>query len=96
MSSSVDDAVTRAAKDYLQQPMPVAVDKMKNYLTKYFTDAQTSGWLVPSSDPMMNGQAYVFTVKPSEARPYDVMVVDYWVRYDGTVRQIHVTQTLTK
>lgn len=96
MSTSVDDAVTRAAKDYLQQPMSVAVDKMKTYLAKYFADAQTSGWLVPSDDPMMGGQAYVFTVAPSEARPYDVMVVNYWVRYDGTVRQIHVTQTLTK
>ena len=96
MSTSVDDAVTRAAKDYLQLPMSVAVDKMKTYLSKYFADAQTSGWLVPSNDSMMNGQAYVFVVKPSEARPYDTMVVDYWVRYDGTVRQIHVTQTLTK
>ena len=96
MSTSIDDAVTRAGKDFLQLPMKVAVEKMSAFLKKLLEDAESSGWLVPSDDPMMQGRSHVYVVKPSEARPYDVMVVDYYVRYDGTVRQIHVTQTITK
>lgn len=96
MSTSIDDAVTRAGKDFLQLPMKVAVDKMKTFMKRLLEDAEASGWLVPSNDPAMKGRSHVYVVKPSEARPYDVMVVDYYVRYDGTARQIHVTQTITK
>lgn len=96
MSTSVDDAVTRAAKDYLQKPMKVAVQKMKDFLRDYFAAAEASDWLVPSDDPQMGGKAYVYDVRPNEAKPYDTMDVRYWVRYDGTARQIFVTQTLTR
>ena len=37
-----------------------------------------------------------FDVRPNEARPFDRMDVNYWLRYDGCVRQIFVTQTLSK
>lgn len=96
MSTSIDDAVTRAGKDYLQLPMKVAVKRMQDYLNTLFTGAEASGWLVASSDPMMEGRSYKYVVKPNEARPYDAMDVLYWCRYDGTARQIFVTQTLTK
>lgn len=96
MSTSVDDAVTRAAKDFLQKPMKVAVQKMKDFLRDYFAGAEASDWLVPSSDPQMGGKAYVYEVAPNEAKPYDCMDVRYWVRYDGTARQIFVTQTITR
>lgn len=96
MSTSIDDAVTRFGKDILQLPMAVAIKKMRDFLTTHFEAAQASGWLVPSSDPALNGAAWRFEVQPSEQRPYELMDVRYWLRYDGTTRQIHVTQTLSR
>lgn len=96
MSTTVDDAVTGTAKMYLQLPMAIAVKKMDNWIKKYFEDAQSSDWLVPSNEPQMGGAAFKYSVKPNEERPYDKMDVSYWLRYDGTARQIQVTQTITK
>lgn len=96
MSTSIDESVTRAGKDFLQLPMQVAVKKMENFLTRLFEDAEASGWLVPSNAPEMKGKASQFSVKPNEIRPYDVMDVMYWLRYDGVARQIMVTQTITR
>lgn len=96
MSCDIDDQVTRACKDFLQMPMDIAVKRTRDYLSDLFTAAEDSGWLVPSNDPSMGGAAWKFEVKPSEAKPYDTMIVNYWLRYDGTVRQIFVTQTLTR
>jgi hypothetical protein len=96
MSASVDDAVTRYGKDCLQLPMQIAIKKFKDFLTTYFSDAEASGWLVPSNDPSMGGKAWMFDVRPNAVRPYDRMDVNYSLRYDGAVRQIHVTQTLVK
>lgn len=96
MSTTVDDAVTGTAKMFLQLPMSVAVGRMSDWLKTYMDDAQASGWITPSNDAAMGGAAYKFEVKPNAARPYDQMDVSYWVHYDGTARQIVVTQTLTK
>jgi hypothetical protein len=96
MSSHIDEAVTRAGKDFLQLPMKVAQSRMNDYLEFLFSGAQSSGWLVPSSDPSMGGKAYKFSVVPDEVRPYDKLNVSYWLRYDGVARQIFVTQTLTR
>jgi hypothetical protein len=96
MSTSIDDAVTRYGKDVLQLPMDVAIKRMNDYLRRLFTDAQASGWLVPSSDPGMNGAAFKYEVKADEVYRYDRLQVSYWLRYDGCVRQIFVTQTLTR
>lgn len=96
MSTSIDDAVTRAGKDMLQLPVDVAVKKMRDFLTTLFEGAEASGWLVPSSAPEMGGAAWKYDVRPNEVRPYDRMDCSYWLRYDGTVRQIFVTQTLTR
>ncbi|MDW0357793.1 MULTISPECIES: hypothetical protein [Vreelandella] len=96
MSTSIDDAVTRFGKDILQLPMSVAIKKMRDFLTTHFEAAQASAWLVPSNDPAMNGAAWRFEVQPNEQRPYELMDVRYWLRYDGTTRAIHVTQTLSR
>ncbi len=96
MSTTVDDAMTRAAKDFLQLPMSVAIDKMNTYMRDYFAHAEAAGWLVASSDAMMGGAAYKYQASANAAHPYDRMDVEYWVRYDGTNRQTHVTQTITK
>lgn len=96
MSTSLDEAVTRGGKDMLQLPMQIAVKRMQDFLTALFEGAEAAGWLVPSSAPEMEGRAWRFDVRPNEVRPYDRMDVSYWLRYDGTVRQIFVTQTLTR
>lgn len=96
MSTHIDEAVTRYAKDALQKPMSVAVKQTRDFVRTLFEDAQTSGWLVPSNEPNMNGQGWGFIVQPNEVRPYDRMDIMYWLRYDGTARQIHVTHTLSR
>lgn len=96
MSTDLDDQVTRYGKDCLQLPMDIAVKRMNDKLESTFSGAQASGWLVPSNDPAMGGAAYRYQVAPNALRPYDTMDVRYWLRYDGTNRQIYVTQTLTR
>jgi hypothetical protein len=96
MSTSIDEAVTTFGNDVLQLPMDIALKRMRDFLRSLFDGAEASGWLVKSADPFMDGKAYKFTVLPNEVRPYDQMDVNYWLRYDGTVRQIFVTQTLSR
>lgn len=96
MATTIDDAVTRAGKDFLQLPMDVGVKRMSSFMESLFDGAQASGWLVPSDAPEMKGAAYLYDVRPNAARPYDRMDVSYWLRYVGTIRQIFVTQTLSR
>lgn len=96
MSASVDDTVTRVSKDYLQLPMEVAVKKTGDFLKTYFENAEAAKWIKPSDEPEMDGKAFLFDVRPNEARPYDDMDVTYALRYDGTARRIFVTQTISK
>lgn len=96
MSTSIDEAVTRAAKDNLQLPMDMAVKKTKDFLQNLFEGAEASKWIVPSSEPEMGGKAFLYDVRPNEVRPYEDMDVTYALRYDGTNRRTFVTQTLSK
>lgn len=96
MSTAVDTAVTRFAKDALQKPMKIAVKRTNDFLRDYFEGAEASDWIVPSSDPEMGGAAFRFQVTPNKSRPYELMDVQYWLRYDGTNRQTHATQTLSR
>jgi hypothetical protein len=96
MSTYLDDVVTRAAKDYLQFPMDLAVKYTAEYIRDFLEGAQTSRWIVPSNEPDMDGKAFVFSVRPNEKKPYEDMDVSFAVRYDGTNRRTLVTQTLRK
>lgn len=96
MSTSIDEFVTRYGKDVLQLPMEVAIKRMEDALYRLFEGAQTAGWLIPSDEPEMKGGAYRYVVQANAQRPYDTMDVSYWLRYDGTVRQVFVTQTLSR
>ncbi|SET41610.1 hypothetical protein SAMN05216326_12574 [Nitrosomonas marina] len=96
MSAEIDDNVTRYGKDVLQLPMEIALKRLRNFLTELFEGAEASGWLVPSNDPEMEGRAWRFDIRPNAQRPYDRIDCSYWLRYDGTVRQIFVTQTLSR
>lgn len=96
MSTSIDEAVTKFGKDILQLPMTVAVKKMQDFLRDLFEGAQASGWIIPSTAQEMGGAAFKFEVKPNAARPYERMDVSYWLRYDGTLRQVFVNQILSR
>lgn len=91
MSASVDDTVTKSCKDIIQLPMAVALQRMRDFLKDYFEAAQAAGWLVVGE-----GSAFSFEVIPDPISPYDSVIVNYWVRFDGTTRQIFATQTITR
>lgn len=95
MSTTIDDRVVRYGKDLINSyPMTIALVRMRNFLAAYFAAAKTAGWLVPSEE--MDGDSYRFTVLANEERPYDKMDVRYSLRYDGAVRQITVTQYMSR
>lgn len=96
MSASIDDFVTRAGKDVLHLPMEIAIKRLRRTLSDLFEGAESSDWLVPSDEPDMDGKAWKFEVKANEIRPFESIDVNYWLRYDGAVRKIFVTQTLTR
>ena len=95
MAAAVDFFVVNLSNDIKQLPIKEAIKLVNNALRDFFKNAQSAGWLVPSNDPFMNGQAYQYTVTADAARPYDAVDIGYWLRYDGTTRAIYITQTLT-
>lgn len=96
MSCSLDDMISRAAKDFLQLPMKVAIQRMNAYLKAVFEGAESAGWLQKSNDPQMAGNAFAYSVKESELNPMDQMIIGYWLHYDGVARAIFQTQTITR
>lgn len=96
MASSIEDAVTRAAKDYLQLPMDLTVSKTSDFMKNLFEGAEAAKWIKPSAEPSMGGASFKFDVRPNEAKPYDWVDVAFSLRYDGTARAITVTQTLSR
>ncbi|KJV08052.1 hypothetical protein VZ94_00375 [Methylocucumis oryzae] len=88
MSTSIDDAVVRFGRAVIGYPMRDAVTKTKDYLKSLFEGAEAAGWLEKSTDPEMLGKSFRFEVYPSEENPYEVIIVNYWVRYQGTARQV--------
>jgi len=96
MSTHLDEAVTRAGNELLQLPMDVAIRRMRDFLNDLFDRADTAGWLTPSFDPAMNGRSFNFEVQADPTRPHDTLQVRYWLHFDGTLRQLFVTQTLTR
>ena len=96
MACSIDSSITAAGKDALQLPMAVAIRRLSEYIENLLTGAESSGWLVPSVDPSMGGAAWRYAVTANAESPYDTIDVSYWVRYEGTARQIFATQTITR
>lgn len=96
MVTHTDEAVTRKAKELLQKPIEVAIKEMNDWFKTYYEGAFTAGWIKPSDEPEMKGQAAIWFVRPSNARPHDTIVMDYTARYDGTARVFHATQAVSK
>lgn len=94
MSSTIDDTVCLALKEFLQLPMTETIARGKRFLQKLFEGAQSAGWLVPSVE--LDGKAFLFQLVPDPVRPVDKVKVTYSLRYDGVTRQIDVTQTISR
>lgn len=95
MSLTLDNWVTLYAKELLQLPMKEFIKRMTSFLETTLADAQASDWLVPAKN-LSGNAAYAFTVKASESRPADLVLIDYYTSYDGVARQVIVQQTLVK
>lgn len=95
MAATIDNMVALAAKEFSQRPMATFIKDMSDFMTKLFEDAQASEWLSPSQN-LPGNAAFAFTVAPSEAKPADTVMVDYYTSYDGVARQAFLQQTLVK
>lgn len=95
MTSSIDDMVAKAGKEFLQLPMDVAITKMGVFLKSLFDGARASGWLVASANPALGTNGYTYTIVRNLQRPADRMDVNYGLHYDGVARAIFLTQTLS-
>jgi hypothetical protein len=96
MSSSIDDMVAKFGKEVMMLPMELGLQRMDRFLSELFKGARASGWLVASSDAALGDKGWVFTVARNTQRPSDRMDVSYGLHYDGVVRAIYVTQTLSQ
>jgi hypothetical protein len=92
MSSYIDEQVVRFGRECLRLSMTVGIGRMEAFLERFFGYAKATGWLV---DDEANGvAAYAYTVTRSAVDPASQIHVNYWLRYDGVIRQIHVQQTI--
>jgi len=96
MSTDIDAATVRFCNGMKGYPINEAIKQTKDFLKSMFEGAESAGWLVPSNDPDMLGKSFKYDVFASPERPYDVFIVNYWLRYQGTARQIFITQTYTR
>lgn len=95
MSASLDNWVTLYSKGLTMLPMRLYIKRMTKFLETLLADAATSDWLI-SSHNLPNNAAFAFTVRPSEVRPADLALIDYWTSFDGVARQVIAQQTLVK
>jgi len=96
MSSTIDDMVAKYGKEVLQLPMETAISKTEKFLKATFDGARASGWFVASDEKELGEKGYAFKVVRNSVRPADRMDVSYGCHYDGVVRAIHITQTLSR
>lgn len=94
MSADLDNWVTLYAKELLQLPMRQFIKRMNVFLDLVLSGAESSGWLVPAKN-LPGNAAFSFEVKPSEVRPADLVLINYYTSFDGVARQVIVQQTLT-
>lgn len=93
MASSLDELITRFAKEILLLPMETAIARMNTYLQNLFEGAQSAGWIIATAE--LDGAAFAFEVKRNAIRPNDRLDVRYSACFDGVVRQIYVSPTIT-
>lgn len=95
IATSLERDVARMAKEsFMFGPMSEAIKIATRMIDEHFANAETSGWLVKSSE--LGGNAYILRVQANAQRPADVMNVDTSMRVEGCVRQVHITNEITR
>ena len=95
MSTTLDNWATLMAKELLMLPMKEFIKRMSAFMDQMLSAAQASNWLVPSQN-LPGNAAYAFSVKPSQNRPADLALIEYYTSFDGVARQAIVQQILVK
>lgn len=95
MSAHMNQMVVRGIKDNLQKGMTVAIARSRAFIERLCQNAEASGWLVPSRDPLMLGLSFAIELIPNESRPNDWMDVRFYVSFDGVARVAIIEQTIT-
>lgn len=92
MSADLDERIARFGRECLQLPMEEGIKRMKDYLQKLFGYALASNWLIDEGNPEV--PPFAFEVLRNAQQPADRMDVNYWLHYDGVVRQVFIQQTI--
>lgn len=88
------DTAKMAKNSFMFGPMQKAIKAAEKMLKKHLEDAQTSGWLVPSEE--LGGKAFLLRIVPNAQRPADAMDITISMHVEGCVRQVFITNTITR
>lgn len=95
IATSLERDVARMGKEsFMFGPMSEAIKIAERMIKQHFENAETSGWLVKSDE--LDGQAFKFDIRPNVQRPADVMNVKTSMRVEGCVRQVHITNEISR
>jgi hypothetical protein len=94
MAATIDNWVAMYSNECLMLPMKTFIKRMNAFLETLLEGAEASDWLVKSKN-LPNNAAFDFSVVPSSVRPADLVLVTYWVSYDGVARQVVLQQVLS-
>lgn len=95
IATTLERDIARMAKEsFMYGPMEVAVKLAQRMTKEHLEHAETSGWLVKSDE--LDGNAFIIRIYPNAQRPADVMMIDLRMRVEGCVRQVHITNEITR
>lgn len=95
IATTLERDIARMAKEsFMYGPMEVAVKLAQRMAKEHLEHAETSGWLVKSDE--LDGNAFIIRIYPNAQRPADVMMIDLRMRVEGCVRQVHITNEITR
>ena len=94
MATYVDDTIAAAAEEALQKPMSQAIEKVEKFIKLFLEALQSAGWLQASEQ--LDGSAYTADIKASDNQPFEKMVIDTAICYDGTARIITNQQNIVR
>lgn len=95
IATTLERDIARMAKEsFMFGPMEEAIKIAERMIKKHLENAETSGWLVKSQE--LEGNSFIVDIRPSAQRPADVMVINVRMRVEGCVRQVHITNEITR
>lgn len=95
ITTSLERDVAAMAKDsFMYGPMQKAIKLAQAMVKQHLENAEKSGWLVKSDE--LGGNAFTIRIEPSAQRPADTMVINLQMRVEGCVRQVFITNEVTR